>query len=239
MNTPTTFKGYAALSRAAPLLPFKYSPGPLGAEQVDIAVNYCGVSPSDISMIEDAWGFSAFPLVPGHEVVGTHRLGCAAGVTPTNGPAGWLGLAVGELHVLPSTPVGRTQSSPAARAHHRAWTRRFRRSGPLRLDLCPGFARDAHFRNVRTAVLYRHHRVQCDGAIRREAVGSCRGHRHRWPGTSGAAILEHVGCDVHAFRSSDGKRGETLRLGASRGWRMDDIRPVTGFPLGMIKAARV
>jgi hypothetical protein len=86
-------------------------------------------------MIDDPWGFSTFPLVPGHKVVGTHRLGWAAGETPTNGPAGWLGLAVGELHVLLSTPVGRTQSSPAARAHHRAWTRRFRRSGPLRLDL--------------------------------------------------------------------------------------------------------
>src|SRR5258706_9478312 len=135
MNTPTTFKGYAALSRAGPLFPFKYSPGPLGAEQVEISVNYCGVCLADISMIEDAWGFSAFPLVPGHEVVGTHRRGWAAGETPTSGPAGWLGLAVGELHVLPSMPVGRTQSLPAARAHQRAWTRRFRQSGPLRLDL--------------------------------------------------------------------------------------------------------
>ena len=71
MNTARTFKGYAALSRAAPLLPFEYNPGPLGAEQVEIAVNYCGVCPADISMIEDDWGFSAFPLVPGHEVVGT------------------------------------------------------------------------------------------------------------------------------------------------------------------------
>jgi uncharacterized zinc-type alcohol dehydrogenase-like protein len=71
MNTARTFKGNAALSRAAPLLPFEYNPGPLGAEQVEIAVNYCGVCPADISMIEDDWGFSAFPLVPGHEVVGT------------------------------------------------------------------------------------------------------------------------------------------------------------------------
>jgi len=43
MNTPKPFKGYAALSRAEPLLSFAYSPGPLGAEQVEIAVNYCGV----------------------------------------------------------------------------------------------------------------------------------------------------------------------------------------------------
>jgi alcohol/geraniol dehydrogenase (NADP+) len=71
VNTHTTIKGYAGLSRGTPLLPFEYNPSPLAAEQVEIAVNYCDVCPSDISMIEDAWGFSAFPLVPGHEVVGT------------------------------------------------------------------------------------------------------------------------------------------------------------------------
>jgi uncharacterized zinc-type alcohol dehydrogenase-like protein len=71
MNTHTTVKGYAALSRGAPLLPFEYSPGPLGAEQVEIAVSYCGICHSDISMIDDVWKYSAFPLVPGHEVVGT------------------------------------------------------------------------------------------------------------------------------------------------------------------------
>jgi D-arabinose 1-dehydrogenase-like Zn-dependent alcohol dehydrogenase len=69
MNTPKPFKGYAALSRAEPLLSFAYGPGPLVAEQVEIAVNYCGVCPADMSMIKDAWGFSSFPLVPGHDVV--------------------------------------------------------------------------------------------------------------------------------------------------------------------------
>ena len=71
MNTHTTIKGYAGLSRGTPLLPFEYNPSPLAAEQVEIAVNYCDVCPSDISMIDDVLGFSAFPLVPGHEVVGT------------------------------------------------------------------------------------------------------------------------------------------------------------------------
>ena len=42
MNTPKPFKGYAALSRAEPLLSFAYSPGPLGAEQVEIATKYAG-----------------------------------------------------------------------------------------------------------------------------------------------------------------------------------------------------
>ena len=71
MNTHTTIKGYAGLSRGTPLLPFEYNPSPLAAEQVEIAVNYCDVCPSDILMIDDVLGFSAFPLVPGHEVVGT------------------------------------------------------------------------------------------------------------------------------------------------------------------------
>jgi D-arabinose 1-dehydrogenase-like Zn-dependent alcohol dehydrogenase len=113
INTHTTVKGYAALSRGAPLLPFKFSPGPLGAEQVEIAVNYCGICHSDISMIDDAWSISAFPLVPGHEVVGTIAAAGSHVKYLHVGQRGRLGLAIGKLHGLPSIPVRRSQSFDA------------------------------------------------------------------------------------------------------------------------------
>jgi uncharacterized zinc-type alcohol dehydrogenase-like protein len=66
----STVKALAATSAKASLTPFEYEPGPLGEEQVEIAVDYCGICHSDLSMIDNEWGMSAFPLVAGHEVVG-------------------------------------------------------------------------------------------------------------------------------------------------------------------------
>jgi len=63
-------KAYAATSPGAPLEPFEFDPGPLGDEQVEIAVDYCGICHSDLSVIHNNWGNARFPLVPGHEVSG-------------------------------------------------------------------------------------------------------------------------------------------------------------------------
>lgn len=60
----------AALSAGAPLEPFSYEPGPLGHEQVEIEVLYCGICHSDVAMHRNEWGMSQYPLVPGHEAIG-------------------------------------------------------------------------------------------------------------------------------------------------------------------------
>lgn len=65
------FNAYAAPTPNAPLQPFSYDPGVLGDEEVEIAVEYCGICHSDLSMIDNEWGISQYPLVPGHEIVGT------------------------------------------------------------------------------------------------------------------------------------------------------------------------
>ena len=67
----TSFKAYAATSAAGELKPFEFDPGPLREEQVEIAVSYCGICHSDLSMLDNEWGFSQYPFVPGHEIVGT------------------------------------------------------------------------------------------------------------------------------------------------------------------------
>ena len=40
------------------------------AGQVMVRVMYCGICYSDVAMIDNDWGLSAYPLVPGHEVIG-------------------------------------------------------------------------------------------------------------------------------------------------------------------------
>ncbi len=37
---------------------------------IEIEIDYCGICHSDIHMVNNDWGFSTYPLVPGHEIVG-------------------------------------------------------------------------------------------------------------------------------------------------------------------------
>jgi uncharacterized zinc-type alcohol dehydrogenase-like protein len=67
----TTVHAYAALGQGAPLEPFEYELGEIGPDQVDIKVEYCGICHSDLAMLDNDWGMTQYPLVPGHEVVGT------------------------------------------------------------------------------------------------------------------------------------------------------------------------
>lgn len=71
MSKLDTFTGWAAKAPGAPLEQYEYDPGPLGAEEVEIAVEYCGICHSDQSMIDNEWGNAKYPFVPGHEAVGT------------------------------------------------------------------------------------------------------------------------------------------------------------------------
>jgi uncharacterized zinc-type alcohol dehydrogenase-like protein len=63
----------AALAASEPhgkLKPFSYDPGPLGNEQVEIEVQYCGICHSDLSMVNNDWQMTNYPFVPGHEAIG-------------------------------------------------------------------------------------------------------------------------------------------------------------------------
>jgi alcohol/geraniol dehydrogenase (NADP+) len=64
-------KAYAAEKAGGELKPFEYEPGPLGSKDVEIDVEYCGICHSDLSMLNNDWGMTQYPFVPGHEVVGT------------------------------------------------------------------------------------------------------------------------------------------------------------------------
>lgn len=63
-------KAYAAFEPGGELKPFEYDPGPLGAEEVEIDVEHCGICHSDVSMLHNHWDITEYPLVPGHEVSG-------------------------------------------------------------------------------------------------------------------------------------------------------------------------
>ncbi|MCU4676503.1 NAD(P)-dependent alcohol dehydrogenase [Catenovulum sp. 2E275] len=61
---------YAAFEAKGQLKEYSYEPGSLNHHDVEIEVDYCGICHSDISMLNNEWGMSQYPLVAGHEVVG-------------------------------------------------------------------------------------------------------------------------------------------------------------------------
>ena len=66
-----TIHAYAARAKNGPLEPFSYEPEPLGPHDVEIAVTHCGICHSDVHLVDGDWGVGRYPMVPGHEIVGT------------------------------------------------------------------------------------------------------------------------------------------------------------------------
>lgn len=64
-------RAYAVFQPGEELKPFEYEPESLGSEDVEINVEYCGICHSDLSMLNNDWGMTQYPFVPGHEVIGT------------------------------------------------------------------------------------------------------------------------------------------------------------------------
>jgi len=63
-------KAFAAQSSTSLLAPLTIQRREVGIHDVQIAVLFCGVCHSDLHTARGEWGGSAYPVVPGHEVVG-------------------------------------------------------------------------------------------------------------------------------------------------------------------------
>ncbi|NGZ98460.1 MAG: hydroxyacid dehydrogenase [Nitrospira sp. WS110] len=66
-----TTKGYAARAAKEKLQPFSFERRDVGPHDILITISHCGICHSDIHQTRDEWGISLFPMVPGHEIVGT------------------------------------------------------------------------------------------------------------------------------------------------------------------------
>jgi len=207
-------KAYAAPAKGAKLQPFEFDPGPLRDDQVEIQVAYCGICHSDLSMVDNEWGWSAFPLVPGHEAVGTitevgshvkHlRVGQTAGL-------GWFSHSCmscpqcmgGDHNLCPtveSTIIGRYGGFADRVRCQAAWAIPLpekipaAKAGPL---FCAGvtvFNPMAQFG------------VKATDRVGVIGIGGL--------GHLALQFLNKWGCEVYAFTSSDAKQAEAIKLGA-------------------------
>ncbi len=64
-------QAYAAMKVGEALVPYTFDAGELLPHQVEVKVEYCGLCHSDVSVINNEWHSSVYPVVAGHEVIGT------------------------------------------------------------------------------------------------------------------------------------------------------------------------
>lgn len=207
-------KAYAALEAGGILQPFEYDPGPLGRDEVEIAVESCGICHSDLSMLDNEWRRSKYPLVPGHEVIGTLAQ-VGAGVSQLKlGQRVGLGWHAGYCMSCPSCLEGDHNLCAGAEGsivgRHGGFADRVRAkaasvvalpdqldsqsSGPLFCGGITVFNPLVQFNLPPTA---------------RAAVIGIGGLGHL-----ALQFLRAWGCEVTAFTSSDDKKAQALELGA-------------------------
>ena len=67
----TSTKGFAAQSAKGDLGPYTFERRELRSDDVGFRIHFAGICHSDIHQVREEWGEAIFPMVPGHEIVGT------------------------------------------------------------------------------------------------------------------------------------------------------------------------
>lgn len=188
--------------------------GPMGDEQIEVAVETCGVCHSDLSMLRNEWGFTRYPLVAGHEIVGTIsamgpgakglKVGQRVGVGWYSGSCMHCRYCMAGDHnfctTVEQTIVGRHGGFAQRVRAHWAWATPIpdgfdhERAGPL---FCGGAT------VFNPIVQFGIKPTQRVGVI---GIGGL--------GHLALQFLNKWGCEVTAFSSSTSKQDEMRRLGA-------------------------
>ena len=206
--------GLAVHAAGAHLLPYKYEPGELKADEVEVKISHCGVCHSDVHLIDNDWGISRYPFIPGHEIVGAVtaigssvanlKVGQRVGIgwqSDSCGVCEWC--RQGEEHLCAKaqpTCVGRNGGyADAIRVN---W--RFAIPVPEALEsenvaplLCGGITVYAPIRN---------HGVRPSSRVGIIGIGGL--------GHIGLQFANAFGAEVTAFSTSKGKEAEAKALGA-------------------------
>ena len=211
----TTVNAYAAHSAGSPLEPYSYDLSDLPDGHVDIKVAYFGIFHSDLSMINNDWGKTTYPLVPGHEITGeviavgssvrNLQLGDKVGV-------GWFAESCmscticlgGSQHLCNSrqSTIGRHGGFGEIVRVHWAWATPLpegidmSKAGPL---FCGGIT---VFNPIVLAGVQPTDKVGVIG------IGGL--------GHLAMKFLKYWGCEVVAFTSSESKKASILEMGASK-----------------------
>lgn len=208
--------GYAANEQNATLEPYTYELKDIGPEEVDIKVHYCGICHSDLSMINNDWGMTQYPFVPGHEIIGeVIAVGDAVKKVSVGDKVGlgWMSASCmscsqcmdGDHHLCPeseATIVGRNGGFADTVRGHWSWTIPLpegidmSKAGPL---LCGGIT------VFNPIILAGVKPTDTVGVI---GIGGL--------GHMALKFLKAWGCEVIAFSSNPDKKEAILNMGATK-----------------------
>ncbi|MCD6052738.1 MAG: ahr [Verrucomicrobia bacterium] len=207
-------RAYGTTQAGGKLSALDFDPGPLRPEQIEIKVTHCGICHSDLSMLDNEWGRSAFPFVPGHEAVGTIvalgeqakglKLGQTVGIGWFSGSCMSCQQCLSGNHNLcqngEETIVGRHGGFAERLRSHWVWATPL----PEKLDA------------AKAGPLF------CGGITVFNPIVQCGVKPTDRVGVIGIGGLGHMalqflnkwGCEVHAFTTSESKRDEAMKMGA-------------------------
>ena len=208
------YRAWVAKAAKQPLVFESVDFGPLGAEEVEVEVEHCGLCHSDLSILNNEWGLSQYPAILGHEVVGRItaigpnakglKIGQRVGVGWSSGSCMHCHQCMsGDHHLCPEvqfTIVGHRGGFASHIRSHWAWAiplpdkLNFAEAGPL---LCGGvtvFAPLAMYAKPTSRV----------GIV---GIGGL--------GHMAVKFAAAYGCDVTAFTSSESKFDEAKGFGAN------------------------
>lgn len=208
-----SFSAFAAPAARQALVPYSYDPRPLGPRDLEIEISHCGICHSDLHLIDNDWSTSIYPLVPGHEIVGTvtaagseaaHRPGQRVGV-------GWQRSACFECEYCRAGQENLCLKQEATCVGHPGgFARQIRLDGRFAIPLPPGL-------DSATAAPLLCAGVTVFAPLRR--LGARPGMRVGVIGIGGLGSLalrfaKALGCSTTAFTSSADKQQAALALGA-------------------------
>ncbi len=209
----STIDAWVAESAKQPFVRRQIDLGSLGADDVEVQVEHCGLCHSDLSVLNDEWGMSQYPAVLGHEVIGrVVELGSAAKGLKVGQRVG-IGWTAGScMHCRPCKSGDQhlcSQALPTIVGHrggfasrvraHWAWTiplpdkLNAAEAGPL---LCGGIT------VFNPLAMY----AKATSRVGIVGIGGL--------GHMGVKFAAAYGCEVTAFTSSESKFEEALRFGA-------------------------
>ncbi|MDO3380627.1 NADPH-dependent aldehyde reductase Ahr [Gilvimarinus algae] len=209
-------KAYAAQGAGEALAPFEYDPGPLGRDEVEINVDSCGLCHSDISMLDNEWGFTQYPFVPGHEVIGTIAKVGSDVANLKSGQRVGLGWHSGYCNDCQTCNSGDhnlcASAQPTIAGHHGGFAEKVRAQAKAVVPLPEGVNPDTAGPLFCGGITVFNPLVQFDvpptakvGVI---GIGGL--------GHMAVKFLNAWGCEVTAFTSSDSKKKEALEMGAHK-----------------------
>ncbi|WP_341675564.1 NAD(P)-dependent alcohol dehydrogenase [Niveibacterium sp. SC-1] len=214
MSSGAQFHAWAAKGQGQALEAFDFDPGPLGDEEVEIEVEHCGICHSDLSMIDNEWGFTRYPFVPGHEAVGRVvtvgarakglKAGQRVGVGWNRGSCMHCHQCIGGDHHLcgsvEGTIVGRHGAFANRIRAHWAW------AIPLPEGLAAADAGPLFCGGITVFSPIVIHGIKPTQRVGVVGIGGL--------GHMAIRFLDAWGCEVTAFTSSEKKRDEAIALGA-------------------------